>query len=104
MKRNEFYFLADEIGYDKVSLSKEFADYQIWLQKKKKLRKDLNSIGLNDKWLQSKGDLTELERRVLDKLSPKDSNQDDENNEIIVMFMITMFMNLYFVLHTMNNI
>ncbi|XP_046561164.1 EF-hand calcium-binding domain-containing protein 12-like [Haliotis rubra] len=53
-------------------------EYQKWISDRKKLRQDLNSIGLNDKWLQGKAQKTVLETRVMNRMKDEKSVKPGE--------------------------
>ncbi|XP_064633040.1 EF-hand calcium-binding domain-containing protein 12-like [Lineus longissimus] len=46
----------------------EITEYKTWLEKRKQLRTDIDSMGLNEEWLANKPNKTELEMRVLQKI------------------------------------
>ena len=81
-----FNFLETEIGNDAAEFSREYDDYLIWIEKEKKLRKDLKSIGLNQNWLMGKNERTAIEARVLERLQPKDDNGNDDDEEVQVVY------------------
>lgn len=76
-----FHFIETVMGHDDAGLCMEHADYQIWLEKEKKLRKDLNGIGLNEHWLLRKNDLTALERRVFARLRLEEQEEFDTDDQ-----------------------
>ncbi|XP_071082291.1 EF-hand calcium-binding domain-containing protein 12-like [Haliotis cracherodii] len=53
-------------------------EYQQWISDRKKLRQDLNSIGLNDKWLQGKSKKTVLETRVMNRMKEERNVKPEE--------------------------
>ena len=64
IEKNENYFKLKE--------------HEIWLERQKSIRKNLDNIGLNLEYLKRKKDLTELEKRVLRRMMflDKDTQTD----------------------------
>jgi len=65
-------------GYDAKGFSEDYVDYQTWVEKEKKLRMDLNSIGFNTKWFMGKSQHTEVEKRVMERLQKKDTKEEND--------------------------
>ena len=72
-------FSGNKTGIDAAHLYKDYIDCQVWIEKEKKLRKDLNSIGSIQKWLDGKNEHTAIEKRLLERLTPKEKIQDDDD-------------------------
>ncbi len=49
-------------------LKERTTEYKHWYQERVRLREGLESLGLSEKWLKRKNDLTPLEQRVCEKL------------------------------------
>lgn len=55
-------------SYFGQELDVKMADYKGWLKTRVKLRNGLETMGLGEKWLQGKPELTILEQRVLNRI------------------------------------
>ena len=61
------------------SFDKERDDLKSWVKKRKELRKQMNSLGLNSNWLANKSNKTDCEQRVYNRLN--DSKKREESPE-----------------------
>ena len=61
-------------------LSKDYSEYQTWIKKEKNLRRDLNNIGFNEKWLLGKKEHTPIEKRVMERLKQSRNSQTDSDD------------------------
>ena len=52
----------------KVTEKDEIGEYRQWMEERRKLRGDLDSLGLSETWLRSKRNKTETEKRVLEQM------------------------------------
>ncbi|XP_041347497.1 EF-hand calcium-binding domain-containing protein 12-like [Gigantopelta aegis] len=57
---------------------KKIEEYQSWMSQRMKLRANLENMGLNEKWLQRKGDMSEVEARVMNRLRAERLKEPEE--------------------------
>ena len=88
-------------AYDQKESDREAAikEYQQWLEMQHKLREEINGLRLNAEYLKRKKDLTELEKRVLKKMTHVDVEiQTDPivNKKIFEFYNFRDFFGLFF--------
>ncbi|XP_071817485.1 EF-hand calcium-binding domain-containing protein 12-like isoform X2 [Apostichopus japonicus] len=65
-------------------LDVKMADYKGWLKTRVKLRNGLETMGLGEKWLQGKPELTILEQRVLNRIVQRKIQNIEQDNDIAI--------------------
>ena len=69
---------------DGIARDEQLEEHKNWLENRKKIRNDLNNMGLNLEYLKRKKDLTELEKRVLRRMMFID--QQTQTDEIVIIY------------------
>lgn len=66
-----------------IEFDKERNDLKSWVEKRKELRKQMNSLGLNSNWLANKSNKTDCEQRVYNRLNDSKKRENSPEEEEI---------------------